>query len=146
MKKYIFLLFISVLILSCKTETAPVFPDKPTLKSITLSHTQIQEFKGNVILTLSYEDGDGDLGEDDPDKNTLWVKDSRLPDADLYHVQPLAPLESNVPIQGTLQVKLNRLFLLGNGVSEQVSFTVKIQDRSGKWSDEVVSPSIEIVK
>ncbi|MEM6262632.1 MAG: hypothetical protein AAGI38_09015, partial [Bacteroidota bacterium] len=61
---------------------------------------------------------------------------------DYYFVQPLAPMGSNVPIVGTLEVVLNKLFLLGNDSTEQVSFRIKIQDRAGNWSNEVESPTV----
>ena len=77
-------------------------------------------------------------------KKMLSVQDSRLNEADEYHVPPIAPVGQEVPISGTLLIPLNRLFLLGNGQQEEVFFTVKMKDRAGNWSEEKVSPTITV--
>jgi len=130
----------------CKETPEPVLPIVPVLRVKSISPSAVQNFDNLVVLELEYEDGDGDLGEEDPDKKTLWVKDSRLADADLYHVQPIAPPDENVPIQGIIRVEIPNVFIIGNGNSEEVFFRVKIQDRAGHWSEEDVSPSITITR
>ncbi|MFK7969333.1 MAG: hypothetical protein AB8F95_03150 [Bacteroidia bacterium] len=117
---------------------------KPLLRVESISPDAISEFENEVTLILYYEDGDGDLGSEDPDEAVLYVQDSRLDQADEYHVQPLAPLDSNIPIQGTLAIKLNPFFLLGNGTEETISLTVSIRDRAGNLSEPVEAPSIKV--
>lgn len=143
MKKYLYLLPI-LFVVSCAKKEDKITPDpKPILKILSLSPSSVQEFQP-VTLTLEITDGDGDIGEDNPDNKTLSIKDSRLPEADMYHVQPLAPPDTKVAIKAPLKIEIPNLFLFGNGNSEQVSFTIKIKDRSGNWSNEVSSAAITI--
>lgn len=143
MKKYLYLLPI-LFVVSCAKKEDKITPDpKPILKILSLSPSSVQEFQP-VTLTLEITDGDGDIGEDNPDNKTLSIKDSRLPEADMYHVQPLAPPDTKVAIKAPLKMEIPNLFLFGNGNSEQVSFTIKIKDRSGNWSNEVSSAAITI--
>ena len=83
-------------------------PTTPEIEIVSASPTQVDEFAEGVVLRFSYKDGDGDLGEADPDAYTLWVKDSRLNAADGYHIPPLSPPDTEVPIQGELEVGKQR--------------------------------------
>jgi hypothetical protein len=67
-----------------------------------------------------------------------------LIDPDWYHVPPLSPVGSNVTIEGDLTIKISSLFLLGNGSQEFTSFTIKVQDRAGNWSEEITTPQVTI--
>ncbi|MCB9170291.1 MAG: hypothetical protein H6597_05580 [Flavobacteriales bacterium] len=129
--------------LGCRKDE--VMSSTPEIALVDLSPTLVAAFGDPVHLKLSYKDGNGDLGTEDPDDRTLEIKDSRLSAPDTYHVQPLAPLDSEVPIQGELDVQLDPLFLIGNGDQESVTFSIRIRDREGNWSNTVVSPTVIIV-
>ncbi|MBK7085648.1 MAG: hypothetical protein IPH53_13690 [Flavobacteriales bacterium] len=129
--------------LSCKKES--VMPTTPEIEIVSASPTQVDEFAEGVVLRFSYKDGDGDLGEADPDAYTFWVKDSRLNAADGYHIPPLAPPDTEVPIQGELEVTLTPLFLLGSSGQEVMTYTFYITDRAGNKSNELVTSSITVV-
>ena len=145
--KYVIALFCLILFFSaCKDDDTPVVDGIPILRVESISPKTATQFDDPIELVLYYEDANGDLGAEDPDKLNLSVKDSRLDMADFYHIQPLAPIGANVPIQGTLKVAIKSVFLLGNGDSEKITFTVRIQDQAGNWSDESVSPEITVVK
>lgn len=137
----IFLLFFS----SCKKE----LPDdyyNPKLSNLVVSLDTVQEFEDTLLITFDYEDMDGDLGFHDPNVKSLYVKDSRFQNADTYHVQPLAPEGSELKINGTLTVKLNGLFVVGNATTETLYFTVQITDRQSHLSNELVSKEIIVVR
>jgi len=106
----------------------------------------VEEFTDTVTISFDYYDYNGDLGSPDPNVTSLSVKDSRLQFEDLYHVQPLAPVDANVPIQGRLSVRLNNLFILGNDSVEELQFEVMIQDRKGNWSELVESDTITVFR
>ncbi|MEL6843880.1 MAG: hypothetical protein AAFP02_11780, partial [Bacteroidota bacterium] len=108
-------------------------PVEPNIKVLSLSPDAVQEFEDDLELVIEYLDYDGDIGHPDPDEKTLWVQDSRLDEADWYHVPPIAPVGQEVPIEGSLVIPLNRLFLLGNGQQEEVYFTIKLKDRAGNF-------------
>ena len=130
------------LCVACKKEE--VMPAVPEIALVSTSTQSVTEFAERVSLRISYKDGDGDLGEVDPDVYTLWVKDARLNAADGYHIPPLAPEGEELPIQGELDVELNPLFLLGNSDEEETTYTVYITDRAGNKSNTFVTSSITI--
>jgi len=104
----------------------------------------VKEFSDSIIITLSYKDGDGDLGNKDPDKRQLSVRDARLVKADFYHIAPLAPIGQNIPIDGTLRVKIKNTFLLGAGGDENTFYELRITDRAGNTSNFIKTDPITI--
>lgn len=122
------------------------FSDAPILHTIQLSQDSIYEFVDSVYLDLSYEDATGDLGFSSANQKSLWLKDSRLEEADLYHVAPLAPLDEEVHIQGSFRINLGSLFLISNDDLEKIIFKVKIRDREGNWSKEVESDTLYLLR
>lgn len=133
--------------LSCnKDSDGPVLDPIPYLEVQSVSPTSIVEFSENVSLILYYEDGDGDLGFTSPDSLSLEVQDSRLTEPDMYHVRPLAPEGSSISIKGTIMVELNSTFRLGSGPSETITYSVRIKDRAGNWSNTVETQPITITE
>lgn len=130
--------------LSCKKKEEP--PKEPSITFIEASPLVVTEFQDSVIVRFSYKDNNGDLGDESPDEYSLEVKDSRLPNPDYYHIQPLAPLGTSLKIEGELKVKVSSMFLLGNGATEITTLTIKLKDREGNWSNEIVTPTITIQK
>ncbi len=129
---------------SCATTKDPVGPDVvPKIKIISISPQTIQQFQP-VEITLEFEDGDGNIGEENPDTKTLSVKDSRLPEADMYHVPPMSPPDTEVPIKGTFKVTVRNVFLFGNGNSEQLYFTLQLKDKNGNSSNSEQTQTITV--
>ncbi|MBP6184439.1 MAG: hypothetical protein KA479_05815 [Saprospiraceae bacterium] len=150
MKPYLHLsLLILVLLgfIACekKSDELP-FPVIPSLQLLEVSQSEVVEFQDTLEFLLFYQDGDGDLGNFDPDIPGLIVKDERLSEPDSFHLQPLAPAGVTVPIQGELRVRLPQLFLLGNGNSETTRFKIKLLDRAGNESNEVQTTPIKIIR
>jgi hypothetical protein len=142
MRKLIITIGLYAFLCACKKEE--VMPATPEIALISMDRQSVVQFADRVSLRFSYKDGNGDLGQSDPDNYTLWVKDARLNTADGYHIQPLAPEGAEVPIQGELNVELNSLFLLGNSNEEQTQYTVYVMDRAGNRSNEFVTGNIII--
>ena len=131
---------------SCKKETKTAISTVPTISFEQFTKTTIKQFEDSVYLYINYTDGDGDLGEYDPDINSLEIKDSRLPKADNYFIAPLAPPNANVSIKGTLKIELKSLFLLGTGNIEIEAFDIRLRDRAGNWSNSLRTPEMTIRK
>lgn len=136
------LLLCSWVISACNEQPS----DIPEITNLTVEPMLVEEFTDTVIISFDYYDYNGDLGSPDPNVTSLSVKDSRLQFEDLYHVQPLAPVDANVPIKGKLAVKLNNLFILGNDSLEELQFEVMIQDRKGNWSELVESDTVTVYR
>lgn len=144
MNKVIVLCVAIIALVSCKKEKVDIMPHEPVIELISVGPTSVVEFEQAVLLRFSYKDGNGDLGREDPDDYSLWVKDSRLAVADGYHIIPLSPPDSEVPIQGELEVELDPLFLLGNGAEETMTYSFYVEDNSGNRSNEITTPPIVI--
>tara|TARA_Y100000766_G_C18357639_1_gene342593 strand:+ start:83 stop:526 length:444 start_codon:yes stop_codon:yes gene_type:complete len=141
-KQISIILLCFVLITSCKKEDNT--PKIPEISLVSISPTTLVQFEEPVNIVIGYKDLDGDLGFENPDSFALQIKDNRLEDPDWYHVPPLSPIGSNLSIQGELDIQISSLFLLGNGSEEQTSFTIKMVDRAGNWSQEIMTPQLII--
>ena len=143
----IVLISLPLLLNSCKKEEDDqVQNTAPTISIASLSTDSVKEFVDSVIVEISYQDAQGNLGSIDPDVNDLEVKDSRLSQPDFYHVKPLAPEGFTLNISGKLRIRLSTLFLLGIGDQETATFTIRLRDQSGEWSAPVTSDPITIVR
>jgi len=60
----------------------------------------VEEFQNNIVITFSYEDYQGDLGEMDADAYSVRIKDNRLSDYDWYHIPPMTPEMQELHIKG----------------------------------------------
>lgn len=103
-----------------------------------------QEFSDSIKIIINYKDGNGDLGSEDPDDLNIEVKDNRLNKPDFYHLQALAPPNSNIPIEGQLTIRLKNTFLIGSGNEEVTSYEVRIRDKAGNWSNFITTDFITI--
>lgn len=131
---------------ACGKDEGVVFSEVPLIRISAVQPMTVQEFEERITITIDYEDGDGDLGFEDPDEYSLEVLDSRLTEPDLYHVPPLSPVGSTISIKGSFNIELKNSFLLGNGNQESVTYKIKIRDRKGNWSNEVQTPVVTVIK
>ncbi|MDZ4821964.1 MAG: hypothetical protein SH856_00720 [Flavobacteriales bacterium] len=130
-------------ILACKKKEED--PAAPVIEFKSISANEVEQFNNTVSITFSYEDFQGDLGEQDPDDYSLSVKDSRLENADWFHVPPMTPDMQELHIKGEYSLELPALFLLGNGSQEAAKFTLQLTDRAGNKSNTIVSPEVLVV-
>ena len=131
---------------ACKeTEPIPVNP-VPFISIDSLSRSEVKEFTDSLVIYVRYEDGDGDLGEINPDINSLEVQDQRFQKADTYFVPPQAPTDKTLRIQGRLTIRLRNLFLLGTGNAETTAFRIRLRDRAGNWSNSITTTNIAITR
>ena len=137
---YISFLTLIVLFFSCKKkeENTP-----PFIQFLSISPINITQFVDPVTIKVHYEDTEGDLGHPNPDSLTMYIHDSRLSDADSLHIPPLTP-GMNLSIKGDIDIDIGSPFLLGNGGSEYIKYTIKVRDNYGLWSNEIVTDEIEI--
>lgn len=136
-------LFVFITIAACKKKDED--PVAPVIEFKGISVSTVEQFDNNPVITFTYEDYQGDLGETDPDNYSIRVKDSRLNGYDWYHVPPMTPDLKELHIKGSYSLELNSLFLLGSGDEETASFSVQIRDRAGHWSNIITTPNVVVV-
>ena len=143
MKKLFFISSILLIFSSCgKEEDQVIF----NINLLNTFPTEIIEFQENIYVRIYYQHPDGFIGFSDPDYLSLEVKDSRLSQADYYHIIPVTPPENSLSITGELLVEIDSPFLFGNGIMELVNFTIRIQDRNLNWSNSIITPNITVNK
>ncbi len=142
-----FLFFTAIFVLGCtKVSNDPFYDLTPRIELLEVSKETVIQFSDSISVTILYEDGDGDLGNPDPDVNSIFVKDSRLEKADEYYLGPLAPVGSQISINGTLNIKLSPTFLLGNGTEEKMVLSIYVIDREGNQSNTIETGIITILE
>ena len=140
-----------IIFISCKKEEGnnplPTISNTPEIELSNTSSVSINQFD-DVVLSVKYIDGNGDLGEPDADKKSIFVVDNRDTTIVLeFHLQPLAPLDQSFAIQGVLQVNVESIVLLDqSNATELVNYSIYIKDRAGNKSNVVITPTILITK
>ena len=74
------------------------------------------------------------------------IKDSRLFNADYYHLIPVSPPNEVISVQGELLLEIDAPFVFGNGVSETLTYDIRIQDINKQWSNKVTTSLITVSK
>jgi len=141
-----YLLLMLILVTSCKKKSLEKegYTEVPQIELKSLSTQSVHQFKDSVIIVISYKDLNGDLGEQNPDNNSLYILDSRLAAADYYHIPPITPEDLEFKTRGSIRIKKPTLFLFGDGGDEKTRLTIKVMDRAGNWSNEVTTEEITI--
>jgi len=142
LSNYLLIASLTVAVASCKKKDEK--PEAPVIVYNTISETSVEEFQNNIVITFSYEDYQGDLGEMDADAYSVRIKDNRLSDYDWYHIPPMTPEMQELHIKGDYALQIAPLFILGNGTEEQTHFTIQIRDRAGNWSNTITTPVVII--
>jgi len=143
---YLIYAFAPIAISSCSQEEIVTVNKTPLIQLISVSSQSVKQFKDSLVITFEYKDGDGDIGETDPDKNSIQIKDNRLSKPDYYFIKPLAPPGSEISTKGSIALQIKSLFLLGTANSEITTLELRIKDRAGNWSNVITTPTITINK
>lgn len=145
MKNLVLVFSVVLTLWACKKEEIS-FGTTPSLEFVSISPSSITELQDEVIVTVLYRDGDGDLGENTPDIKNLFVTDSRNDVQYSFRVQQLAPSESGISIEGQLEINLKTLTVVSEATTESASFEVYIVDRAGNKSNVINTSIITISK
>lgn len=141
------LFFTGLLIISgCGKEDDITYSNTPLIGLVSISQDTIRQYEDVLSIRISYKDGDGDIGFEDPEEYALYVRDIRLEAFDGFYVGPLAPPDAQVPIQGELNIEFPSLFLFGNGAVEQTRFEIKMIDRAGNESNLIETDFVAITR
>lgn len=141
------LFFTGLLIIAgCGKEDDITYSNTPLIGLVSISQDTIRQYEDVLSIRISYKDGDGDIGFEDPEEYALYVRDIRLEAFDGFYVGPLAPPDAQVPIQGELNIEFPSLFLFGNGAVEQTRFEIKMIDRAGNESNLIETDFVAITR
>jgi|SRR6185436_8680686 len=131
-----------VTMLSCKKDK-PEYSETPAITMVAVSSHDITE-GDPLTFTISYVDGDGDLGENNPNVYNLFLVDNRVNVTYKFRIEQLAPLNSSLIIKGNLNVVLNGTAITDGSNSQNATYSLYVVDRAGHQSNTVVSPVVTI--
>lgn len=149
-------IFSCLLLLGCTKESMsevdvnnpnPAISDIPEITLLAVNPTTVIQHQDSILFNIQYTDGDGDLGTADPDQISVELIDNRDPDILVfgYHLSPRTPDGSSLAIQGELSIVLNNTILLNdNNTQEQTTFSIRVIDRAGNWSNVVETETVTI--
>lgn len=141
--KYLFFVF-TLLIVSCGEDDQFEISNIPQIEFVSLEPSTVNESEGPIYFTVSYIDGDGDLGENTPDVKNLFLKDLRNNIEYEYRLQQLAPEGSNIAIQGTFEIELNNTSITDGSNEQTFSYEIKVIDRAGNQSNIITTTPLTV--
>ncbi len=126
-------------------DDSPVFPAEPKVEFIDIQPREVRHASSDsVLVTLRFQDGDGDLGSlvGDPDSvANLILLDSRYSEGRIteeafarnpFIIPTLTPDAKNPSIQGEITVKLNLLLSFRPvGEYDSIRYQIILRDRAG---------------
>jgi len=124
----------------------PAFSEIPEIRFEGLSHDTILEYENILTITFKFQDGDGDLGFEEPESYAIFIRDARLANFDGFYLGPVAPPGTTIAVQGKLKVEFPSLFVFGNSQFERTRYYIYMVDRRGHKSNEIITPDVIIKK
>ncbi|TXC82041.1 hypothetical protein [Luteibaculum oceani] len=136
-------LFLSLAISSCKKEDEAGSAPEIALQGMT--KTTVEEFKDSVFAVIEYYDEQGDIGDENPDVNSLEMWDERYENPEQYRLPPVTPNGEKLRVRGTIRVYIPTLIRRSTEEDqEQTYLHFRLKDRAGNWSNTVRSPLMTI--
>lgn len=153
MIRNLFLLLTLICSLTCtKTTVIESNPEieisnLPEITFISTTPLEVIQFQDSIAFTFEYIDGDGDLGDYDPDIHSIELVDNR--DRDVlsfgFHLSPRTPEGTTLAVKGELTLVLDSVILLEeDSESETTNFSIRIKDRAGNFSNWITSDQVRI--
>ena len=143
MKKIFASIIFTFLLIHCSKKEENLAPE---LKFISITPQNAIENTDAVQISIEYRDENGDLGENNPDINNLFVKNIQTGVVSQFRIPQLSPDNSQIIISGKFIIQLGTLAIT-NGTNEQnFSFEIYATDRSNKKSNTLITPTIKVVK
>jgi len=129
---------------ACKKEKVDLLDPVPSILNVTVNPTDVVEYEDEIVFSVEYRDGDGDLGENDPDVTNLFLTDNRIGVTESFRISQLAPSGSDIAITGTLEVSLPSTGITDNSTAETVNYTLYMKDRAGNESNRFTTEDITV--
>jgi len=142
MKKFFVFLIGVTLLFSCEKEEA--VSNVPQISFESISPTTAQEYEDEIIITISYFDANGDLGENNPDVKNMFIKDNRNEIEYEYRIPELTPIGSDIAIQGNFDIKISGTGITDESSSQKVDYDIYVKDRAANKSNTITTSSITI--
>lgn len=141
-KSWIFLAMLAVAVGGCADDAG--ISEVPEIEFVSATPQTVIAYQDSLVVTISYRDGDGDLGENDTDQNNLFLEDSRNGVVYGFRIRQLAPDDATIAIEGNLNVTMPNVPIIGSGNTESLNYSIWVVDRAGNESERVSSSAITV--
>lgn len=160
-----FLLFLLIIIVGASLfnncAKSPNYPDEPEIGFVGFSKTTLRQGSINndsTFLTISFRDGDGDLGLDETVLETnLFLLDNRTGELYNQYKTPLIPEEGvGNGVEGEMRILLfTTCCTFPDNIppcespdlypTDEITFDVYIEDRAGNQSNVITTPPLTLL-
>ncbi len=144
-RKIFYFTMIMLFIAGCKKDEI-TFPIEPKIEMVSITPPSPRQYTDPVTITIHYEDGDGDLGENNDQVKNCFVTDNRIGITYEYRIKQLAPSGVSIPIDGNLNIDLGGQVLTDSSSQQSVTYTLYVVDRAGHKSNSVTTAAVVIRK
>lgn len=134
----------TIIFSSCKKKEEQT--NVPEIEFVSISPSSAVEYVNSITITFSYDDLDGDLGQNDPNVSNLFIVDTRNNVTYNYRISELAPSGSSIHIKGNLSVIIKNTAITDNSSSQSVIYGLYVKDRAGNTSNPITTSAITITK
>ena len=139
----IILLFSVIFIISCSKKDENL---APVLKFVSITPQNAIENTDAIQISIEYRDENGDLGENNPDINNLFVKNIQTGVISQFRIPQLSPDNSQIIITGKFIIQLGTLAITNGTNSQNFTFEIYATDRANLKSNILITPNIKVVK
>lgn len=139
-----FFLCFAFIFSSCKKKEEQT--NVPEIEFVSITPSTAVEYVNAITIAFSYDDLDGDLGENDPNVHNLFITDSRNSVIYNYRISQLAPDGSSIHIKGNLNAIIKNTAITDNSSSQSVTYSLYIKDRAGNTSNTITTSAITVSK
>lgn len=118
-------------------------PDEPPhIEMVSVEPKQVISYQDSILFKFSYFDANGDLGTANPDQKNLFIEDSRIDVRYKYRIPLLIEEERKMAIEGEMSVAIPKTFVIGEGDSEAIIYSLWVVDRKGNESNKLVYDTV----
>ena len=132
-------------IAGCKKDEI-TFPVEPKIVMVSITPSNPMQYTDPVTITIHYEDGDGDLGENNDLVKNCFVTDNRIGITYEYRIKQLAPTSASISIAGNLSIEIGGQVLTDSSSQQSVTYSLYVVDRAGHRSNLVTTGEVVIRK
>ena len=136
-------------LIGCKKQ--PDFPLTPVITYKGVSTTNVKEGKETIVIKFSFTDGDGDLGLPQNDTSSdVRILDERvglnMPIEYNYRLPEIATGTKNKALSGQVEITIPNTFIRPGFVVDTLTYSLRIKDRAGRFSNIITTPRISIYR
>jgi hypothetical protein len=129
----------------CKKDKVAL-TDAPQITFVSISPASVVEYSGSITITFSYDDLNGDLGENNANATNLFITDSRNSVTYNYRISQLAPDGANIHIKGNLNTVIKNTAITDNSSAQSFTYSLYVKDRAGNISNTITTTAITVTK